>query len=39
VAVLEPISTKGWTAKSLDERVPEIRDRFAETLEHWPAED
>lgn len=36
VAVLAPITTAGWTADDLDERVGEVRDRFVATLEHWP---
>jgi putative phosphoserine phosphatase/1-acylglycerol-3-phosphate O-acyltransferase len=36
VAVLEPISTDGWTADEIGERADEIRELFADTLEHWP---
>jgi putative phosphoserine phosphatase/1-acylglycerol-3-phosphate O-acyltransferase len=36
VAVLEPISTEGWTASSIGERAEEIRERFVQTLENWP---
>jgi putative phosphoserine phosphatase/1-acylglycerol-3-phosphate O-acyltransferase len=36
VAVLEPISTKGWTTSGLSERVEEVRERFLQTLEAWP---
>jgi putative phosphoserine phosphatase/1-acylglycerol-3-phosphate O-acyltransferase len=36
VAVLEPISTDGWTVKDLGDRVDEIRERFVQTLEDWP---
>lgn len=36
VLVLDPIPTDGWTAESLNERVPEIRQLFADTLDDWP---
>jgi putative phosphoserine phosphatase/1-acylglycerol-3-phosphate O-acyltransferase len=36
VAVLDPIPTAGWTADDLDERIAEVRRRFADTLENWP---
>ena len=38
VAVLDPIPTDGWTADDLDERIAEVRQRFTDTLESWPAE-
>jgi len=38
VAVLDPIPTGDWTADSLDERIAGVRQRFADTLESWPAE-
>jgi putative phosphoserine phosphatase/1-acylglycerol-3-phosphate O-acyltransferase len=37
VAVLDPIPTAGWTAGGLDERIADVRRRFADTLENWPA--
>ena len=37
VAVLEPISTDDWTAEEIGARAREIRERFVETVEHWPA--
>jgi len=37
VAVLEPISTKRWSVRALDERIDEIREQMAATLEEWPA--
>jgi putative phosphoserine phosphatase/1-acylglycerol-3-phosphate O-acyltransferase len=37
VAVLEPISTEDWTAEEIGARAQEIRERFVETVEHWPA--
>jgi putative phosphoserine phosphatase/1-acylglycerol-3-phosphate O-acyltransferase len=36
VAVLPPISTKGWRVKDLDARVADVRERFSSTLERWP---
>ncbi|HEV3229554.1 MAG TPA: HAD-IB family hydrolase [Solirubrobacteraceae bacterium] len=36
VSVLEPITTKGWKAGELDERVTEVRQLYLETLEQWP---
>jgi putative phosphoserine phosphatase / 1-acylglycerol-3-phosphate O-acyltransferase len=36
VAVLEPISTAGWTAEEIGDRTEAIRGLFTETLEHWP---
>ncbi|WP_051809090.1 HAD-IB family hydrolase [Actinoplanes subtropicus] len=38
VAVLDPITTGDWTDGDLDERIAAVRQRFADTLEHWPAE-
>jgi hypothetical protein len=35
--VLPPISTRGWKVSQLDERIESIRDKFAQTLEEWPA--
>jgi putative phosphoserine phosphatase/1-acylglycerol-3-phosphate O-acyltransferase len=37
VAVLEPISTKGWKVSELDDRIAAIHDRFAGALEEWPS--
>jgi len=36
VAVLEPISVERWKVEELRLRVPEVRQRFVDTLEHWP---
>jgi putative phosphoserine phosphatase/1-acylglycerol-3-phosphate O-acyltransferase len=36
VAVLPPISTSRWTAKTLDKRIDEVRQLFVQTLEEWP---
>ena len=36
VAVLEPISTKGWKVSEIDERVAEVRGLYLDTLERWP---
>ena len=38
VAVLDPIPTDGWTADDIDERIADVRQRFTDTLENWPAE-
>jgi len=38
VAVLDPVPTGDWGADDLDQRIAEIRQRFADTLEDWPAE-
>jgi putative phosphoserine phosphatase/1-acylglycerol-3-phosphate O-acyltransferase len=38
VAVLEPIPTEGWERGQVGERAAEIRERFVQTLEHWPSE-
>jgi putative phosphoserine phosphatase/1-acylglycerol-3-phosphate O-acyltransferase len=37
VCVLDPIPTDDWTLENLGERVAEVRRRYVETLEHWPA--
>lgn len=37
VAVLEPVSTSGWDAGDLDCHVDDVRRRFVDTLENWPA--
>ena len=36
VAVLQPISTEGWSADSIGQRAEEVRERFVQTLENWP---
>lgn len=36
VAVLEPVSTDGWSADTIDDHVAQVRKRFEETLESWP---
>jgi HAD superfamily hydrolase (TIGR01490 family) len=38
VAVLPPVSTRGWTVATLPTRVAEMERRFAATLESWPGE-
>jgi putative phosphoserine phosphatase/1-acylglycerol-3-phosphate O-acyltransferase len=35
VAVLDPISTRGWKVSELDERVAGVRAMFARTIEEW----
>jgi putative phosphoserine phosphatase/1-acylglycerol-3-phosphate O-acyltransferase len=37
VAVLPPVSVKGWTQKNLDDRIAEVRALYVRTLEDWPA--
>ncbi|MDQ3849748.1 MAG: HAD-IB family hydrolase, partial [Actinomycetota bacterium] len=39
VAVLEPIPTRRWRVRDLDDHVADVRGRFQATLEHWPAGD
>ena len=36
IAVLPPIDTSDWEAADLGHRVTEVRELFADTLEHWP---
>ena len=36
VHVLEPISVADWTAETMNERIEEVRQRFADTLRDWP---
>ncbi|MEU4421506.1 HAD-IB family hydrolase [Actinoplanes sp. NPDC024001] len=36
VAVLEPVTTDGWTAAGLDGRIAEMRHKFVDTLQNWP---
>jgi putative phosphoserine phosphatase/1-acylglycerol-3-phosphate O-acyltransferase len=36
VAVLPPVPTTGWTAKTIGARVAEVRQMFVETLDDWP---
>ncbi len=38
VAVLAPIPVSGWTGDDLDERIAEVRQRFVDTLVHWPTD-
>ena len=37
VAVLEPIDTSDWTVENLNEIVDDVRQRFIDTLDAWPA--
>jgi putative phosphoserine phosphatase/1-acylglycerol-3-phosphate O-acyltransferase len=37
VAVLEPIDTDGWTVASARADAAAVRERFIDTLEHWPS--
>jgi putative phosphoserine phosphatase / 1-acylglycerol-3-phosphate O-acyltransferase len=36
VAVLEPIPTDDWTVETLDQKVAQVRQLFADTLDKWP---
>jgi putative phosphoserine phosphatase/1-acylglycerol-3-phosphate O-acyltransferase len=36
VAALDPIPAGDWPADELDQRIAEVRGRFADTLAHWP---
>ena len=36
IAVLSPVQTAGWTPKTLNEQVAEVRQRFLDTLAEWP---
>ena len=36
VCVLDPIPTDDWTVETLDQRVAEVRQLFADTLDKWP---
>ncbi|MFY1621029.1 lysophospholipid acyltransferase family protein [Micromonospora sp. WMMD736] len=38
VAVLEPISTEGWSSETARDDVARVRRRFVEALENWPQE-
>jgi putative phosphoserine phosphatase/1-acylglycerol-3-phosphate O-acyltransferase len=38
VAVLPPIDVSSWAREDLDERVEEVRQRYIDTLAHWPGE-
>ena len=38
VAVLEPIDVSQWDPAALDEHVEEVRQRYLDTLAHWPGE-
>lgn len=39
VAVLPPISVKGWTLKTMEARIEAVRQQFIATLDNWPAGD
>jgi putative phosphoserine phosphatase/1-acylglycerol-3-phosphate O-acyltransferase len=36
VAVLPPIPVTDWTLRDLDRRIAGVRQRFVDTLNHWP---
>jgi putative phosphoserine phosphatase / 1-acylglycerol-3-phosphate O-acyltransferase len=37
VAVLPPVSVKGWTARNLAPKIESVRQQYIDTLEDWPA--
>jgi putative phosphoserine phosphatase/1-acylglycerol-3-phosphate O-acyltransferase len=39
VAVLDPIDTGDWRVADLEDHVEDVRDRFVETLAHWPSDE
>jgi len=36
IAVLPPVQTGNWSARTIDKHVAEVRQMFLETLENWP---
>ncbi|MET0191098.1 MAG: HAD-IB family hydrolase [Pseudonocardia sediminis] len=38
VAVLEPIDTSGWKRETVAQHTDDVRERFVETLAHWPGD-
>ena len=36
IAVLPPVQTGGWSAKTMDKHVAEVRQMYLDTLENWP---
>ena len=36
VCALPPISVQHWTRENLDQHIAEVRQRFVDTLQHWP---
>jgi putative phosphoserine phosphatase/1-acylglycerol-3-phosphate O-acyltransferase len=38
VAVLPPVPTTGWTARTVGRHAEEVREAFAETLANWPGD-
>ena len=36
IAVLPPVQTGGWSAKTMDKHVAEVRKMYLDTLESWP---
>lgn len=36
VVVLPPVDTSDWAVEDLDEHVADMRERFVDTLKHWP---
>ena len=39
VAVLKPISSKGWTTKNIGRQAEKVRQLYLDTMAHWPAND
>ena len=38
VAVLEPVDTADWRRETVAQHAEDVRDRFVETLAHWPGD-
>lgn len=36
IAVLPPVQTGGWSAKTIDRHMTDVRQMYLETLENWP---
>lgn len=39
VAVLKPISSKGWTAKNIGRQADKVRQLYLDTMAHWPTDE
>lgn len=39
VAVLNPISSKGWTAKNVGRQAERVRQLYLDTMAHWPTDE
>ena len=36
IAVLPPVQTNDWNARTMDKHVAEVRQMYLDTLENWP---